>query len=652
MSNKQENWFKTDIKIIDFIGREPNLRIDNQSRNKTVLGGFLCFLIYCLFIMSALYFGQELVFRQKPNIIDTTIPLNGMESIKISNEEFAFFFSLYDNINGTYYSIDKFLSYKLTFIHYNDNGIENEIEIPLENCNSEKHFFNREDDSYKNLDLSLFKCISDLSGNFAIYGNEKFKNSSMLRLNLNICSSGDCESIENISKILEKSELVLMYFDNIYDNRKFNKFYSDCIQTVDFTFKQYISKKVYFNLKITKFKTDVGYIFELWNTKSFHNVDYINKLEFNSESGYDIQFNFDLSYYTNIYYRKYYKIQSWMAEIGGIIRAMTLIAQVINFFYDRSTFYSLVINKLFDVDDIIKYFKFSDLFLENKEKTKNIRKRDSIFLRSAKKEKDYVEKGLFKAFEQRNNEKLTNNFLKKTKNSSSINNKDETNGLITSNFPLQSNNLIIFNKLSNKELPHQEQEHNETKGKIYNNNNNNNNLDVNRINSNNINNNNINSPNSFSSIDEDNPHDNFIESLKKNTALKEHFEKVKKGRYNLSCFESFKFFFLDKRDNIKFNIFIGGRELIRERTDILFILKKNLEFDRFKNLILRDNQLVLLNSLTKFMLAPERVNLVDFETCSYDKFIDCYDSVSCNSNMIDLKLTKWVNSKFKIVGAQ
>jgi hypothetical protein len=51
------------------------------------------------------------------------------------------------------------------------------------------------------------------------------------------------------------------------------------------------------------------------------------------------------------------------------------------------------------------------------------------------------------------------------------------------------------------------------------------------------------------------------------------------------------------------------------------------------------------------MLAPERVNLVDFDACSYDKFIDCYDSVSSNSNMIDLKLTKWVNSKFKFDGA-
>ena len=47
------------------------------------------------------------------------------------------------------------------------------------------------------------------------------------------------------------------------------------------------------------------------------------------------------------------------------------------------------------------------------------------------------------------------------------------------------------------------------------------------------------------------------------------------------------------------------------------------------------------------MLDPERVNLVDFETCSYEKFIDCYDNVAMNSNMIDLKLAKWVETKFK-----
>ena len=128
---------------------------------------------------------------------------------------------------------------------------------------------------------------------------------------------------------------------------------------------------------------------------------------------------------------------------------------------------------------------------------------------------------------------------------------------------------------------------------------------------------------------------------------KEHFEKVRSNRFSLSGCEALKFCFKNDKENPKYNSFIGGRELLRERTDLIYILKKNLELDRFKNLILRDNQLVLLNSLTKFLLDPERVNLVDFETCSYEKFIDCYDGVSLNSNMIDLKLAKWVETKYK-----
>ena len=66
------------------------------------------------------------------------------------------------------------------------------------------------------------------------------------------------------------------------------------------------------------------------------------------------------------------------------------------------------------------------------------------------------------------------------------------------------------------------------------------------------------------------------------------------------------------------------------------------------NLILSDNQLLLLNSLTKFLLDPERVNLLDFEKCSYDKFIDFYDNIATNASMIDIKLSKWVETKYKI----
>jgi hypothetical protein len=51
------------------------------------------------------------------------------------------------------------------------------------------------------------------------------------------------------------------------------------------------------------------------------------------------------------------------------------------------------------------------------------------------------------------------------------------------------------------------------------------------------------------------------------------------------------------------------------------------------------------------MLDPERINLDDFDSCTYEKFIECYDNVSSNSNLIDLKLIKWVETKFKFNNA-
>jgi len=143
----------------------------------------------------------------------------------------------------------------------------------------------------------------------------------------------------------------------------------------------------------------------------------------------------------------------------------------------------------------------------------------------------------------------------------------------------------------------------------------------------------------------------YIESLKRNSLLKKNFEKVKSTRFNLTSYEAMIYYFCQRKNEAKFNALIGGRELIREKIDLIYILKKNLELDRFKNLILRENQLVLLNSLTKFMLDPERINLDDFESCSYEKFIDSYDNVSNNSNMIDLKLINWVETKFKFNSA-
>ena len=612
---------------VDIIGRKPELRINDMPRNQTLLGGSLCVIVYCAFILSSLYFGQELVYKVLPNIIESERITKEDDIINLSNDQFNLFFALNNKEYG-FINPSQYLNLNLYMKIVNGNEI-NYKSITLGTCN-EKDLENElnEDDSYKQYAVENFLCIKNLQDNFYIEGNNKYSKRTTIELAVNDCSNESCKSEEEIKKFLSNSTLSVFYFDTSLDFRKYQKFSKIIIRSFDITINSNFYKFIDVKLGITKIYTDIGYIFERFKTKQLHNIKTYHEYVFDHKEQTDLNLliGFRLDYIKLHIYRKYYKIQNWVAELGGMIRAMTLIASLINYFNDKASFYELLINKLFDVDDIIKYFQFNDLFINKQSKR---RKRDSIVLRNAKREKDYFEKGENRFMHNYSDKKFspqqTNNYMyKKPNNKENIQNtvKDDNLGFMRN----QNDN----NKSKKKN----------NMNKI--NNNSNNNI------SNNVNiNDNLLVNNSIISSNNDDEREIFIDNLKKNQMIKEHFEKVRSNRFSLSCCESFKFYFKNYKENPKFNSFIGGRELLRERTDLIYILKKNLELDRFKNLILKDNQLVLLNSLTRFMLDPERVNLLDFETCSYEKFIDCYDGVSLNSNMIDLKLAKWVETKFK-----
>ena len=646
------------ISQADIIGRQAKLRINDMPRNQTLLGGSLCIIVYCFFILSSLYFGQELVYKVVPKIIEAERLTNENDKIYLSKNQFSFFISLSHPIYG-YINPSSFLTLELEMVKVNDNDLTSKT-IKIGNCEeSDIESDENTDFSYKELDLTQFICMKNLDNSYLIEGVNKYKKYSYINLQIKKCST-NCNT-EEIYKILPYSTLSIFYFDKVFDFRKHSNFSSNIIRKFDLTFNYNFTKVIEVKLGLTKIYTDVGFMFEIFKKKELHKIKNIDIINYDKkiEDGNDtrININFKLDYVKTHIYRKYYKIQNWVAELGGIIRAMTLIASMINYFNDRASFYEMLINKLFDVDDIIKYFQFNDLFINKQSKRK---KRDSIVLRNAKKEKDYFEKGESRFIQNFTEKKVsphqTNNFLKKPmniKNSSGNLVKDDTFGLISNPLNYITNkeektNIIIQNVTNNNKNNHNtinimntNSLHNNC-GSI-----NNNLMNTNSLHGNNSNNNNINNNISIISSNNDDEREIFIDNLKKNPNIKEHFEKVRSNRFTLSGCEALKFYFKNDKENPKYNSFIGGRELLRERTDLIYILKKNLELDRFKNLILRDNQLVLLNSLTRFMLDPERVNLVDFETCSYEKFVDCYDNVAMNSNMIDLKLAKWVETKFK-----
>ena len=603
------------ITQVDIIGRQPLLRIDDMPRIQTLLGGILCIFVYCIFILASLYFGQELVYRVVPKVIETERAIKNNDIIYLSKKQFLFALTLNNNFN--FINPNSYLNINL-YMKTIENNIISSNQINLGICKLDDVPNLNNDYSFTNINIENFICPKNLNNNYYIKGTDKFNKYSYLELIINTCSSNKCKTEEEIENILNNFHLSIFYYDKIYDFRKFKDFSNDIINEFDITFTKHFYKKIEVFLGLSKIYTDVGYFFENFNKKELHTIkktkEYIYDL--NNQTKYNMTIDFKIDYIKSEIYRKYYKIQNWIAELGGLIRAMTLIASIINYFNDKASYYELLINKLFDVDDIIKYFQFSDSFINNHSKR---RKRDSIVLRNAKREKDYFEKGLFHTnSDKKISSHPTNYFLKKQqlkpKNSSmaNLNAKDDTLGFINA---ISLSNKIENDNKNNLSLPNKEK-------------------DINKS--------------DLSSQNKMVEKDLFMENLKRNNQTKEHFEKVKSNRFTLNSFEAFKFCFKSDKYNAKYNSYIGGRELISERTDLVYILKKNLELDRFKNLILRDNQLVLLNSLTKFLLDPERVNLIDFETCSYEKFIDCYDHVSRKTNMIDLKLSKWVENKYKL----
>ena len=603
------------ITQVDIIGRQPLLRIDDMPRIQTLLGGILCIFVYCIFILASLYFGQELVYRVVPKVIETERAIKNNDIIYLSKKQFLFALTLNNNFN--FINPNSYLNINL-YMKTIENNIISSNQINLGICKLDDVPNLNNDYSFTNINIENFICPKNLNNNYYIKGADKFNKYSYLELIINTCSSNKCKTEEEIENILNNFHLSIFYYDKIYDFRKFKDFSNDIINEFDITFTKHFYKKIEVFLGLSKIYTDVGYFFENFNKKELHTIkktkEYIYDL--NSQTKYNMTIDFKIDYIKSEIYRKYYKIQNWIAELGGLIRAMTLLASLINYFNDKASYYELLINKLFDVDDIIKYFQFSDSFINNPSKR---RKRDSIVLRNAKREKDYFEKGLFHTnSDKKISSHPTNYFLKKQqlkpKNSSmaNLNAKDDTLGFINA---ISLSNKIENDNKNNLSLPNKEK-------------------DINKS--------------DLSSQNKMVEKDLFMENLKRNNQTKEHFEKVKSNRFTLNSFEAFKFCFKSDKYNAKYNSYIGGRELISERTDLVYILKKNLELDRFKNLILRDNQLVLLNSLTKFLLDPERVNLIDFETCSYEKFIDCYDNVSRKTNMIDLKLSKWVENKYKL----
>lgn len=643
----------------DIIGQEPTLRIGNTVRNQTIWGGLLCILLILLLFVGFLYFGQEIYYKQQPETIESTLLTSESDIISISPGNFSIFFAIQDS-NGDYIDFnDGYFNISMNLLKLTRNSAPIESEISSEAVNIETTplkytVCSREEfDSYGNsttfLNPKNHICLSnanqDSSLDLSIYGSTSLNQLQYLQIEFSKCTTdSNCKSQSEIDTKLNGSVLLIKYIESIVDFRKFQNFLTQVLKEEKIYLFPTLTKSVDLEILKVEMKTDTGYMLE-----SFESIEFFEKLSINANKISESADNTKLgilnvlpAYKTETYYRKYYKVQNLLAEMGGLAKSFLIIAFILNYFHDQATYYEKLIDDLFDVDDLYRYFQYY-----NPNNKQIFRKyRDSIILKNTKAIDD-----LKRDFEFKNSsvqQLKQNNYLMSDERNRKTNDKrsyfnikdDISNGSSTNN----------FRKLIQQEKQKVEDINRKKCKSDVNSNTSANNVDA--INNPEITHANPQMNNVVSSISEESndSHDVYIEGLKKNSTVKDNFYKVKKKRFSLNAWELFKFYFCPRKFDPynKKQIAAGGKEMINTRTNLIYLLRKNLEFDRFKNLMLKDYQLLLLNSLSKFMLDPEQVNLVDFETCTYEKLIDAYSASMENKSMVDKNLSNWIRTKFHI----
>ena len=357
------------LKKLDYLSYQAHFTFNEKGdkRYKTILGGILSLISILLSMGFSLYFLQRFILKKDSSIITSTEKNN---NITIPNSyKLPFILRLTDifsiPISDNVYNITLLVWY--SYFNEKKNELIQDYDIVLiEKCNIENHF-----SEYK----QYFSKISSLDSYYCPI--QRLKNQSLLGIYgdnhpfiyytfyfskcENITHNNLCLPKEKIDSILSNAYLDIKFLTYSF-NYKTNDMKNLEIQSDRYFISTKIYKTIWLYFNLINFIDDKGYIFSNYKKEQFHQFDY-GKID------YDLV-NLNLNNNTEIYLslailnngkiitvkRNYLKFLDYLANLGGVIKAISFICYSINYFNSRNLYYKAVI-KEYIIENQIKNHK-------------------------------------------------------------------------------------------------------------------------------------------------------------------------------------------------------------------------------------------------------------------------------------------------------
>jgi hypothetical protein len=363
-------FLKKQFLLIDIFGSKARFSINGHKTYQTVFGAFITIISYIVIFIFFFIFSKEMIYHRKPNIITSEL-IDSSPIHFIISDEFVWAFSLQHSnyssfIDETVYNVDAFVAISNVF----ENGTVKETRIFLDTVKCSNYSFKSIPEYFYGLNINNLYCVN-LTGITlrGVYMEDKWTtiNFQFKKCVNSTSNNNKCRSADEITEILNGGYMGIFTTDyQILPNnyKQPAQIYGKNIFTT-FSVKQYTDFWVYFQIK--QINTDKGILFDSIVSESVLTYEYTYENKDYRESNIFLTVYLRESTNRKVLDRTYSKFQDIAANVGGIIKVIFIIGEIITYFF-RRTLYKNYILQFFNLDES----KFDEFSKEEEEENNEV----------------------------------------------------------------------------------------------------------------------------------------------------------------------------------------------------------------------------------------------------------------------------------------
>ena len=560
--------------IIDLYGFKPRLFINGYAKKGTIIGIIFSLITWIFMIVITVYYLNKLFINKELHTLTSIRSATSSDVIYLDKNNFFFAFALEDPRYNVY--IDEEIYYPEVFYKHGVRDSTGKFDysdatkLTTEPC-SVSDFGEKFQKLVETLPLNNMYCIRNL--NYTLTGSFAADEYSFIVLNMYVCKNTTektCKTQDRLNYYLDGAFFTFQYQNYILDPNDFNEPFKPKMGDYMTTISKKYYKNLYVYLKKYLLSTDTDLIFESKEDEHKTIYDYGSDMITFQESSNFMQLTFRMSLDVNEVSRSYTKAQTIISYIGGFITFLQTVLSLLIELLTSSFIYEKIINKIFffsrSDEEIHKLniLKKYNLSLSQSKKNVIISKRNNGSY-NKNNESNYNSSNnsiyLNEESANKNSKKffpseiiLNKNFQK---NKFNQNNKDNSSILNIKNNQIKKNTLLARTKTFSFNL----------------NKNINNNISVTKL--------------------------NLLPDNKK--LIMNHFfikGKQKKRKKLINSYFKRLFYKCFKSDE-NINLFYKGIKIIKQKLDIISIIKDSFHIELIKNFYFEKEHVVLLDDFIK-----------------------------------------------------